>query len=90
VLAGINRNSEFSTEAGLKYFILGAFASGLLLLGFSLLYSLTGLTNLEDFSLFFSGYKLSLSDSYDLGLFISLLCVITSFLFKLGAAPFHF
>lgn len=90
ILASINRNSEFSTEAGLKYFILGAFASALLLLGFSLLYSLTGLTNLEDFSLFFSGYKLNSLDPYSLGLFLSLLCIITSFLFKLGAAPFHF
>ena len=48
VLAGCKRNSEFSTEAGLKYFLLGAFSSGLLLFGMSLVYGCTGLTNVED------------------------------------------
>jgi hypothetical protein len=41
--------NEFSTEAGLKYFILGALSSGLLLFGESLLYGFTGLTNFEEF-----------------------------------------
>nr|QVQ56645.1 NADH dehydrogenase subunit 2 [Erythrocystis saccata] len=90
ILASINRNSEFSTEAGLKYFILGAFASALLLLGFSLLYSLTGLTNLQDLTTFFTGYKLDFNIPFNLAIFISLLCIIASFLLKLGAAPFHF
>ncbi len=90
VLASIDRNSEFSTESGLKYFILGAFASALLLLGFSLLYSLIGLTNLQDIAIFFLSYKLSINSSFNLGLFISLLCIVTAFFLKLGAAPFHF
>jgi NADH:ubiquinone oxidoreductase subunit 2 (subunit N) len=42
VLAASKRNSEFSTEAGLKYFLLGAFSSGILLFGFSLIYGFTG------------------------------------------------
>lgn len=50
VLAAYQRNSEFSTEAGLKYFILGALSSGLLLLGESLIYGFTGLTNFEELS----------------------------------------
>ena len=44
VLAALKRNSEFSTEAGLKYFLLGAFSSGLLLFGCSLIYGFTGCT----------------------------------------------
>ena len=53
ILATFNRNSEFSTESGIKYFILGAFSSALLLFGTSMLYSLTGLTHLNDLSKFF-------------------------------------
>lgn len=44
VMAALKRNSEFSTEAGLKYFLLGAFSSGLLLFGCSLIYGFTGCT----------------------------------------------
>jgi proton-translocating NADH-quinone oxidoreductase chain N len=55
VLAASKRNSEFSTEAGLKYFILGAFSSGLLLFGFSIIYGFTGMTNFGDLSLLFTG-----------------------------------
>ena len=67
VLASVNRNSEFSTEAGLKYFILGAFSSSLLLFGFSLLYSFTGLTNLQDLLIFFSGYYFTSMDIFNIG-----------------------
>ncbi len=48
VLAAFQRNNEFSIEAGLKYFILGALSSGLLLFGESLIYGFTGLTNFEE------------------------------------------
>jgi NADH:ubiquinone oxidoreductase subunit 2 (subunit N) len=47
VLATFQRNSEFSTEAGLKYFVLGAFSSGLLLFGFTLIYITFGTTSFE-------------------------------------------
>jgi len=50
VLASFQRNDEFSTEAGLKYFILGALSSGLLLFGESILYGFTGITNFEEFA----------------------------------------
>jgi NADH:ubiquinone oxidoreductase subunit 2 (subunit N) len=53
VLAASKRNSEFSTEAGLKYFILGAFSSGILLFGCSLIYGFTGVTNLEELAKIF-------------------------------------
>ena len=49
IIASLKRESEFSTEAGLKYFILGAFSSGLLLFGCSLLYGFTGSTNYQQF-----------------------------------------
>ena len=47
VIAASKRDSEFSTEAGLKYFILGAFSSGILLFGCSMIYGFTGVTNFE-------------------------------------------
>jgi NADH-quinone oxidoreductase subunit N len=53
VLATIKRHSRFSTEAGLKYFVLGAFSSGILLFGMSLFYGFTGITNLTDIEYFF-------------------------------------
>ena len=63
VLAASKRNSEFSTEAGLKYFILGAFSSGLLLFGFSIIYGFTGMTNFGDLSLLFTGLGDKVFDS---------------------------
>nr|YP_010620272.1 NADH dehydrogenase subunit 2 [Amplisiphonia pacifica]WAX04308.1 NADH dehydrogenase subunit 2 [Amplisiphonia pacifica] len=92
ILTSINRNSEFSTESGLKYFILGAFSSSLLLFGFVLLYNFTGLTNLQDFSIFFTGYSsaLNLFTYLDFPFLSSIFCILTALLFKLGAAPFHF
>jgi len=89
ILASFKRNSEFSTESGLKYFILGAFSSALLLIGCSLLYSITGLTNFNDLALFNIQIKL-ISDSYIYNLiFFSLNFIFISFLFKLSVAPFH-
>ena len=52
ILASIKRDSAFSTEGGLKYFILGAFSSGLLLLGFSFIYGFLGVTDFESISKF--------------------------------------
>ena len=55
VLAASKRNSEFSTEAGLKYFILGAFSSGILLFGCSMIYGFTGITNFGELSKVLTG-----------------------------------
>lgn len=52
VLAAFQRNNEFSTEAGLKYFVLGALSSGLLLFGESIIYGFTGITNFEELTKF--------------------------------------
>ena len=88
VLAASKKNSSFSTEAGLKYFILGSFSSALLLLGMSLLYGCTGTTNFENFSLLFSSVD---RDFFALNSLIekSLLCIAAAFFFKIAAAPFH-
>ena len=86
VLAASQRDSEFSTEAGLKYFLLGAFSSGLFLLGCALLYGLTGCTSFEALALLCAGgYG---GDGGLVPLALGLLGV--GFCFKLGAAPFHF
>ncbi len=61
VLAASKRNSEFSTEAGLKYFILGAFSSGILLFGCSIIYGFTGMTNFGELALLFTGLTESAS-----------------------------
>lgn len=88
VLAALKRNSEFSTEAGLKYFILGAFSSGILLFGSSLVYGFTGMTSFEDLAKLFTG--LGSSDSIQTGgVLIGLILISVGLLFKVYAVPFH-
>lgn len=82
VMATYQRNSEYSTEAGLKYFVLGSVISCILLLGFFLLYLTTGSICLE-----FINTLLNIDNSLP---FTGLLFIITALLFKVGAAPFHF
>lgn len=84
ILAAFNRESAYSTEAGLKYFILGAFSSGLLLFGISIIYGFTGTTNLEDLRLL-----LCLGLVNNLALKIGVTFLSCAFLFKLSSAPFH-
>lgn len=88
ILASFKRTSEFSTEAGLKYFILGVFSSALLLFGLSILYTLTGLTNFYDYSKLFTGL-LSFSSVISYAIAFGFTIISISFLFKLSAAPFH-
>jgi proton-translocating NADH-quinone oxidoreductase chain N len=66
VIAASKRTSEFSTEAGLKYFLLGAFSSGILLFGCSIIYGFTGVTNCEQLAQLFTGYPFSINDSIQL------------------------
>lgn len=90
-LATLKRDDESSTEAGLKYFILGALSSGIFLFGVSLIYGLTGLTNFDSLNLFIFGIGLySDSSVYSItGLLIGIIFIGIAFLFKLAAAPFH-
>jgi NADH-quinone oxidoreductase subunit N len=88
ILTSFKRSSEFSTESGLKYFILGAFSSVLLLFGSSILYGLTGLTNFNDFSNFFLG-SISTYSILNYGTILGFIIICVSLLFKISAAPFH-
>ena len=90
ILASFTRNSAFSTDAGLKYFIAGAFISGIFLLGCSLLYGGLGTLNFNSLTLLLA-YPLE-NEYLALNNFVLLgvLCITITFLFKLGAAPFHF
>jgi NADH-quinone oxidoreductase subunit N len=80
ILATLNNKGELSTEAGLKYFIIGAVSSGILLLGCALIYSSTGLTGyieLENILIYENAKNLG-------GILI-----LISMLIKLAVAPFH-
>ena len=93
VLAASKRHSEFSTEAGIKYFLLGAFSSGIFLFGTSMIYGFTGTTQFAHITQLFTGFASSstLSEVWvgNQGMIVGVLCVSIGFLFKLGAAPFH-
>nr|YP_009647096.1 NADH dehydrogenase subunit 2 [Chloroparvula japonica]QBX98770.1 NADH dehydrogenase subunit 2 [Chloroparvula japonica] len=88
VIAASQRDSEFSTEAGLKYFFLGAFSSGILLFGSSLVYGLTGTTNLADLATLLTGHA-AMPAYPESGLYVGLMFLAVGFLFKLAAVPFH-
>ncbi len=82
VLASFARNDERSAEAGLKYFILGALASGILLFGMSLLYGFTGSTS-------FDGIAAAMAGEIGMGKLMGLIFVLSGLAFKIAAAPFH-
>ena len=83
VVAAINRDSVRSTEAGLKYFVLGALSSGMLLYGASLIYGFTGQTTFAGI-----GAVLEVSGT-SLGLIFGLVFLIAGLAFKVSAVPFH-
>jgi NADH-quinone oxidoreductase subunit N len=83
ILAGYDRGSAFSAEAALKYFLIGAFASGFLLYGIALVYGAAGSTNLSLIGAQFSQGDLSLMGKLGLGL------LFVGFGFKVAAVPFH-
>jgi NADH-quinone oxidoreductase subunit N len=82
VIAAIHRDSVRSTEAGLKYFVLGALASGILLYGISLVYGFTGQTGFE-------AIATALGHGGSTGLVIGLVFVLAGLAFKISAVPFH-
>lgn len=83
VVASLKRDSVKSTEAGMKYFVLGALSSGLLLYGASLVYGFAGTTA-------FSGIITAAGDGHaSLGLLFGLVFVICGLAFKVSAVPFH-
>lgn len=86
VLAGFLRNRTDSNEAGLKYFLLGAFSTGFLLYGIALIYGVTGTTNVADIGLYLSAHPDQLTNVMTVA---GMVLLSTGFLFKIGAAPFH-
>ncbi len=90
VLASFKRDSSFSVEAGLKYFIIGSFISGIFLFGCSLIYFSIGTLNFNNISvLLYTQFPLEFIVEYQL-LLLGVLLVTFVFLFKVLAAPFHF
>ncbi|MBI6630219.1 NADH-quinone oxidoreductase subunit NuoN [Pontibaca sp. S1109L] len=83
VIAALRRDSVKSTEAGLKYFVLGALSSGMLLYGASLVYGYAGTT-------LFSGIiQTALEGEVSIGLLFGLIFLISGLAFKVSAVPFH-
>src|SRR5437763_9521166 len=83
VLAAYRRADDRSAEAGLKYFVLGALASGILLYGISLLYGFTGTTNFTGLAAAFG------RGAPSLGLLFGLVFLLAGLAFKISAVPFH-
>ena len=81
ILAAIDRDNIRSTEAGIKYFVLSALSSGLLLYGFSLLYGFTGSTNFDLIA--------SQLNSENTGAIFAVVFVLVGLSFKISAVPFH-
>ncbi len=84
VLAAFHRDETRSTEAGLKYFVLGALSSGLLLYGITLVYGFVGST---DFTAIAAGLRAG--EERNLGALFGLVFVIAGLAFKVAAVPFH-
>lgn len=83
VLAAFKRDSARSSEAGLKYFVLGALSSGMLLYGASLVYGFTGSTQFSEIAAAVQPSDVSL------GLIFGLVFLLVGFAFKISAVPFH-
>jgi NADH-quinone oxidoreductase subunit N len=85
VLAAFKRDSLRSTEAGLKYFVLGALSSGMLLYGCSMIYGFTGTTNFDALAAIFAN-----ADGLpSAGLIIGIVFLVAGLAFKVSAVPFH-
>ncbi|WP_234736196.1 NADH-quinone oxidoreductase subunit N [Tellurirhabdus bombi] len=86
VLTGSDKRNLRSNEAALKYFLMGAFATGILLFGMALLYGAVGSFTITDIK----AYVLLAKGGVSLLLYMGLLLVLIGLLFKVSAAPFHF
>ncbi|GAB3706546.1 NADH-quinone oxidoreductase subunit N [Spirosoma flavus] len=86
VLTGSDKRNLRSNEAALKYFLMGAFATGIMLFGMALLYGATGSFTLAGIGTYAANPQVGLS----LLLYVGLLMLLIGLLFKVSAAPFHF
>jgi NADH-quinone oxidoreductase subunit N len=85
-LVAFDRDSPRSTEAAMKYFILGSVASGVLLYGMSLLYGVTGSLNIVEIGAWLQGPE---AEAFNLMLVFATAFLVVGLAFKLGAVPFH-
>ncbi len=81
ILAAIDRDNSRSSEAGIKYFVLSALSSGLLLYGCSLLYGFSGSTNFD--------FILENTKNIDIGIIFAMVFILVGLAFKVSAVPFH-
>lgn len=86
ILAGIRKNNFASNEASLKYFLMGAFSTGFLLFGITLIYGATGSFSLTAINEYLIGHYQAVSPLFYPGLILMMIGLC----FKIGAAPFHF
>ncbi|MBX9804767.1 MAG: NADH-quinone oxidoreductase subunit NuoN [Alphaproteobacteria bacterium] len=84
VLTALRRDNVKSSEAGMKYFVLGALSTGLLLYGCSLIYGYTGTTNFDVIADMLKGMK-----SFPLPMMFGLVFLMAGLIFKISAVPFH-
>ncbi len=84
VMVGFLRGDKRSNEAAIKYLLLGAFSSGFLVYGFSIMYGLAGSTRLSDVTA-----AISARDTWDPVVFLAMATTSVGLLFKISAAPFH-
>ncbi|MBX2903429.1 MAG: NADH-quinone oxidoreductase subunit N [Chitinophagales bacterium] len=84
IMAGANKRDKRSNEAGMKYFLMGSFASGLLLLGIALLYGETGSFDIVHIRDYIATHQPSSM------LYVGVALIMMALLFKVSAAPFHF
>ena len=84
IVASFKRDSEKATEAGLKYFVLGALSSGMLLYGASMIYGYAGSTNFDDLAKSFHG-----AEHISVGLIVGMVFLFAGLAFKVSAVPFH-
>src|SRR3989440_7805191 len=84
VVASFDRDSVRSTEAGLKYFVLGALASGMLLFGASMVYGFAGATGFEPLQQAFQS-----GGARSIGLLFGIVFIVVGLAFKVSAVPFH-
>jgi len=86
VLAAFHRDDLRSTEAGLKYFVLGALASGMLLYGSSLVYGFAGTTSFDGLAALFHGAQ---GHAPSVGVIVGIVFILAGLAFKVSAVPFH-
>jgi NADH-quinone oxidoreductase subunit N len=84
VLAAFKRDSTRATEAGLKYFVLGALSSGMLLYGCSMIYGFSGATNFTEIAKALTGHE-----GLGVGVIVGIVFVAAGLAFKVSAVPFH-